>query len=340
MRRFIKFVLIVLLVAVGAMLVFKYQLFREVSTRKLHLRNLRIGYQPSTHQIAHMIAMKKGWWKEDLKKHGIEKVTEYEFPSGPPEMTAMLAGELDIAYVGTAPPITAIYEGLDAKIVAGVQTQGSNLVLRPGVNFKGVHDLKGLKIATFPPGSIQDTILRKWLIDNNVDPDEDIEIIAMGPGDAISALKAKAIDGAFLPHPAPAVIELEKSGEMAISSGEMWPNHACCCLLVRGELIRNNPDLVKDIIKVHIRATEYAMMYPDEAADIFAQKTGWDIEKIKYSLNTWDGKWISDPHMEIESTLEFAKVIYNLTKPRYGHLLTKEDIFNTSFYDKIIKENQ
>ena len=28
--------------------------------------HLRIGYQPSTHQIAHVTAMEKGWWQEDL----------------------------------------------------------------------------------------------------------------------------------------------------------------------------------------------------------------------------------------------------------------------------------
>ena len=63
------------------------------------MTELRIGYQPSTHQIAEMVAMEKGWWVNDLKKFGIEKVTDYEFPSGPPEMKAMLCGQIDIAYV-------------------------------------------------------------------------------------------------------------------------------------------------------------------------------------------------------------------------------------------------
>ena len=95
------------------------------------IKEIRIGYQPSTHQIAEMIAMEKGWWQNDLKRFGVENVTDKEFPSGPPEMNAMLAGEIDVAYVGTAPPITAIANsGLDAKIVAAVQINGSALVLR------------------------------------------------------------------------------------------------------------------------------------------------------------------------------------------------------------------
>ena len=40
------------------------------STKKM--TELKIGYQPSTHQIAEMVAMEKGWWLNDLKKFGIE----------------------------------------------------------------------------------------------------------------------------------------------------------------------------------------------------------------------------------------------------------------------------
>jgi ABC-type nitrate/sulfonate/bicarbonate transport system substrate-binding protein len=106
---------------------------------------IRIGYQPSTHQIAAMLAADKGWWGEDLSKFGIENVDMKVFPSGPPEMTAMLAGDLDVAYVGAAPPIAALYEGLDAKIVAGVQTQGSALVIRPELvaEYEGPASVKG-----------------------------------------------------------------------------------------------------------------------------------------------------------------------------------------------------
>jgi ABC-type nitrate/sulfonate/bicarbonate transport system substrate-binding protein len=86
---------------------------------------LNIGYQPSTHQIAEMVAFEKGWWQDELKPFGITEVKEYQFPNGAPEMQAMLGGDLDVAYVGTAPPITAISQGLDARIVAAVNINGS-----------------------------------------------------------------------------------------------------------------------------------------------------------------------------------------------------------------------
>lgn len=296
--------------------------------------HLRIGYLPSTHQLAEMVAMEKGWWEEDLAEFGITEVTDHQFPSGPPEMQSMMAGNLDVAYVGVTPPITAIAQGLDAKIVAAVQTQGSDLVLRPEIadNYTSPSDLCGLKIATFPPGSVMDIVLKKFLTDNNVSID-DVEIVPMGPGDAMTAIASGAVDGVFLPHPIPAIIELEGNGRSIVRSGEMWADHACCCLLVSGELIRDHPDLVKEIVRTHIKATEYVNENQNESAEIFAEKIGYDLNTVNYSIGHWDGKWISNPHIELECTLEFANISYDL-----GYInrsLTAEDLFNTSFYNSI-----
>ncbi len=298
------------------------------------MTELNIGYQPSTHQIAHMTAMEKGWWAEDLAPFGIEEINEFEFPTGAPEMTSMLAGDLDIAYVGAAPVISALSSGLDAKIVAGVQTQGSNLVVRPEINYTGPQDLKGLKIATFPAGTIQDTLLRSWLEENNIDPEVDLDILAMGPGDAITAISAGQVDAVFLPHPAPTIIESEGNGVSVLASGEMSPDHACCVLVVSGELIRENPAMVEQIVKTHIKATEYNKDNIDEASAIFAAKTGWEVEKVDKSLTDWDGVWISDPNQIVDSTVDYTTVQYGLgyiDKP-----LNQEDIFDLSFFEAVM----
>lgn len=303
-------------------------------TTEPELTEISIGYQPSTHQMAHMTAMEKGWWQEDLAPFGITTITDREFPTGAPEMTAMIAGEIDVAYVGAAPFVVAVANsGLDAKIIAGTQTQGSDLVLRPEIPYESPEDLRGLKIATFPPGTIQDTLLRDWLGKNGLDPETDVEIVGMGPGDAVTAITADQVDGVFLPHPSPAVIETAGAGRTVVQSGEMFPNHACCVLVASGDLIRNHPDVVEQIVKTHIRATEYNLANPDEAAQIFSQKIGQDIEVVKTSLNEWDGSWISDPNIIIDSVVGYSQVQYELgyiSKP-----LTRDDLFDTSFYDRI-----
>jgi NitT/TauT family transport system substrate-binding protein len=296
------------------------------------VKTLVIGYQPSTHQMAEITAMSKGWWQQDLAPFGVENVSDKVFPTGPPEMQAMLAGDIDIAYVGAAPVLSAVATGLDAKIVAGVNTQGSDLVVRNDLNYTGPKSLKGLTIATFPPGSIQDTILRNWLQQNNITPDKDVTIKGMSPGDAVTAITAGKVDAVFLPTPSPSVVVDQGKGKIVVHSGEMYPNHTCCVLVVSGKLIREHPEIVRQIIKTNDKAVAYNEQNLDEAAAIFANKTGSNLDDVKASLKEWDGNWASDPNLIINPVLDYAKIQYDLgyiKKP-----LTKDDLFDLSFYQK------
>ena len=296
------------------------------------ITTLRIGYQPSTHQIAEMVAYEKGWWAEDLKPFGITKIEEIQFPTGVPEMQAMVAGQLDVAYVGTAPPISAIAAGLPAKIVAAVNINGSDLVLRPDLAYNGPASLAGLSIGTFQPGSIQDTVMKSWLMNNGVDVDS-VDIKGMDPGPAMSALFAGELDGVFLPHPAPSIIELKGMGKHAVASGEMWPNHACSSLVATDRLIKEQPELVEQIIKTHIKATDYINAHPEEAAQIYAKKTKANLTEIEHSIENWDGEWVSDPNIQISSTVEYARIDYQMKYTKRE--LTAQDLFDTSLYEKV-----
>lgn len=303
--------------------------------QKEKLTEITFGYQPSTHQIAYLTARDKGWWNDSLAPLGVEKINENLFPTGAPEMSSMLAGDLDVAYVGAAPFISALSEGLDAKIVAAVQVQGSDLVVRTGVPYEKPEDLKGLKIATFPPGTIQDTLLRNWLKTNNIDPDKDVTILPMAPADAVTAISAGQVDAVFLPHPSPTQIKDNGFGRTVVKSGEIMPNHACCVVVVSGDLIRNHPEVVTKIVETHMNATEYNNAHPDEAAQFYAADQEWNVTIVKESIKEWDGRWIADPHLIVNSTVDYANIQYELgyiKKP-----LTEKDIFDMSFYDSLQK---
>jgi NitT/TauT family transport system substrate-binding protein len=303
-----------------------------VPTAAAPIKELKIGYQPSTHQMAEITAMSKGWWQEDLAPLGVVNVSDKVFPSGPPEMAAMQAGELDVAYVGAAPVLTALATGLDAKIVAGVNTQGSDLVIANGLNYTGPQSLKGKTIATFPAGSIQDTILRDWLKKNNLVPDTDVFIKGMAPGDAITAITAGKVDAVFLPTPSPSTIVNQGKGTIAVHSGDMYPNHTCCVLVVSGKLIREHPEIVRQILKTNDKAVAWNKANIDEAAAIYAKKTSANVTDVKSSLSEWDGNWASDPNLIVSPVLDYATIQYNLgyiKKP-----LTKDEIFDLTFYQK------
>jgi NitT/TauT family transport system substrate-binding protein len=248
-------------------------------------------------------------------------------------MAAMLGGEIDVAYVGAAPVVAAIASGLDAKIVAAAQIQGSDIVLRNDLPYEGPQDLKGLKIGTFPPGTIQDTLLREWLIENNINPDTDVTILPMGPADAVTALSVSQVDAVFLPHPSPTEIEVQGIGRSVVQSGEMEKNHACCVVAVSGSLIRDHPEIVQQIVATHVRAIQYDNEHVNEAAAVFAADQEWDVKVVEKSLADWDGTWVADPDVIVNSTLEYAQVQYD--QGTINKQLTQDDLFDMSFYEAL-----
>jgi sulfonate transport system substrate-binding protein len=192
--------------------------------------------------------------------------------------------------------------------------------------------LLGRRIGCFPAGSCQDTILRKWLSENDINLSK-VSIVPMGPGEAFWAMSQGSLDGVFVPQPGSAMIELNGIGKSVKASGDIWPNHACCGIAVSGIMIREHPDLVMQIVKTSINATDYINTHPDEAARIYSNRTGQDLNMIISSIDTWDGRWISDPHRLINDTLEFARLQYGLNYTQ--KMLTEKDLFDTRFYDKV-----
>jgi NitT/TauT family transport system substrate-binding protein len=294
---------------------------------------VNIGSQPSTHMLAFTTAYSKEWYNETLAPYGIKEVKAYNFPTGAPEMQAMLAGDLDFAYTGAAPFVTAVATGLDAKIIGSVQTQGSDLVLRTGLTYTAPADLKGHKIATFPAGTIQDTILRTWLKEQGIDDTRDVEIVPMGPGDATTAIIAEKVDAVFLPTPAATTIEQAGAGRVIVQSGEMEPDHVCCVLVASGDMIRNHRDIVQGVLNLHQKATQFNEQNPRESAEYMAKMIGINASVITLSLNEWDGHWVADPN-----TIKNSAIGYVAQQQKLGYIkknLTEQDLFDTSFWAKI-----
>ncbi|WNY28013.1 Putative aliphatic sulfonates-binding protein [Methanimicrococcus stummii] len=296
-----------------------------------------IGYQPSTHQMAYTTAKELGWWSANLTPmEEVKSVGDKSFPSGPSEATALASGAIQFAYIGAAPIIPAVAQNnADLKIIAAVQINGSGLVIPTDAEYTDPTYFEGKKIATFPPGSIQDTLLKQWLTDNGVNLSK-VDIKGMDSGEAQTALKAGSVDAVFLPHPAPSIIVKAGDGKVILDSGEMSADHACCVLAVSQDFIDKYPDIVAEVVKIHVDATKYTNDNPEESAKYYAKVTGVSEDIIMASISEWDGAWISDPHIIEEYVVAYAKSQYE--QGLVPKQLTSEDLFDMSFYDAYVNQ--
>src|SRR3984957_16323794 len=122
---------------------------------------VRLGYLASITHAPALIAVKNGYFAKELGSAGPVKTTV--FTSGTQETTAILAGQLDAAYVGPNPAINAWQKssGQAIKIVSGVATGGASVVVKPSVT--SAAQLKGQSLASPSLGNTQDVAVRYWL---------------------------------------------------------------------------------------------------------------------------------------------------------------------------------
>lgn len=293
------------------------------------INEVRVGYQPSTHHIAEFIGMQKGWFAQET---GVN-FTDKEFIGGASEMEAMMAGELDIAYVGAVPAINAIEKGLKAKIVASANNEGSALVMRKDFNYTKPEDLIDKKIATLQPPSIQDTVLRVWLLDSGIKP-EDVDIKYMSGAEMLTSLSSGAIDGFISPEPGPTQAEMKGIGKIALNSSQMWM-HPCCVVVVSDELIENNPDQVQNIVNTHVKAMNYIATNERETINISADKLKISPDVVKTSLESGRTKYNPDPRLIEAGIKRFTDdliAIKVLTRQ-----MNSSELFDFTFYDRVKK---
>ena len=129
---------------------------------------VRVGYFPNlTHSPA--IAARQ------LEREGADwhlahlppgsKIEWRSYNAGPSAMEALLAGAIDLTYVGPSPVINAHVrtKGKEIRILAPVAHAGNALVVRKGLNLKTQKDFIGRRVATPQLGNTQDIDARVWL---------------------------------------------------------------------------------------------------------------------------------------------------------------------------------
>ena len=161
---------------------------------------LRLGFLANITHAPALVALKEGFFAKDLGKNVTLKTSV--FSSGTQETTALLAGQLDAAYVGPNPAINAWQKssGKAIKIISGAASGGAALVVKKGIT--SVSQLKGQKLATPSLGNTQDVALRYYLKSHGLTSTEtgggDVPITPISPNsDAVLEFKSGQIAGGW-----------------------------------------------------------------------------------------------------------------------------------------------
>jgi NitT/TauT family transport system substrate-binding protein len=243
---------------------------------------VRLGFLANITHAPALIALKNGYFKSALGSAGSVSPTVYS--SGTEETTAILAGQLDAAYVGPNPAINAWEKsgGTAIKVVSGVATGGAEIVVKSSVS--GASQLKGDTLATPSLGNTQDVALRYWLKQQGLTTTPtgggDVLVKPTTPNsDAVLEFESGQIAGAS--EPAPYDVEMVKDGGKVLLSEP----GATTDLMVTQTFLSQHPAIVADLLKANLQALNYIKSDPtaaEAAAD--AEYAAYTGKAIKASL--------------------------------------------------------
>ncbi len=233
--------------------------------------SLRLGYFANVTHTTPIIGVAKNFFADKL---GSTKLTTQIFNAGPDEMTALLGGKLDAAYVGPSPALNAFIKsgGTGLAIVAGAENAGAELVVTSQINSPG--DLKGKTLASPQLGNTQDVALRYWLKQQGFATDlqgnGDVKITPTDNATTLTLFEAGKIDGAWVPEPWASRLVVEGKGHVLVDEKTLWPNgrFATTNLVVAKSYLQAHPQSVKALIEGQLAANEWVEANPAEAAKL------------------------------------------------------------------------
>jgi NitT/TauT family transport system substrate-binding protein len=222
---------------------------------------LRLGLLANITHASALVALNKGFFTKNLGD-GVTLKTSV-FSSGTDETTALLAGQLDAAYVGPNPAINAWQKssGKAIKIISGAASGGAALVVKSSISSVG--QLKGQKVATPSLGNTQDVALRYYLKSHGLTTTQtgggDVSVTPIKPNsDAVLQFKSGQIAGGWEPAPYDAEMVAD-GGKVLVNEANLWPGgkFVTTNLVVSQAFLKAHASVVSDLLKGQIEANNY-----------------------------------------------------------------------------------
>jgi NitT/TauT family transport system substrate-binding protein len=275
-----------------------------------------LGFLTNITHASALVGLKEGYFAKDLGSAGTIKATA--FSTGTEETTALLAGQLDAAYVGPNPAINTWQKssGSAIKIISGAATGGASIVVKKGIT--SASQLKGKTLATPSLGNTQDVAVRYWLKQNGV------TTTTTGGGDAFikpttpnsaAVLEFKSGQIAGASEPAPYDIEMVQDGGTVLLSEP----GVTTLLVVTQSFLSAHPAVVADLLKAQVQANDFIKSSPTAAqAAANAELASYTGKALKSSIVAAAFKEITftdDPDASSLTTDASQAVSLGLLKP-------------------------
>jgi sulfonate transport system substrate-binding protein len=210
----------------------------------------------------------------------------FPFTGGGSEaVTTLATGGVDVIYTGVDPALRVAATGADVYLIGissfDITNSLQSIAVAASSPIQSVADLKGKKVA-YLTGTMRHNQLTRALKENGLGLN-DIESLNLNFEASGPALLRGDIDA--LVETTSTVISLEQSGAIRLildgrkKEHPQWvvPN----VISANGRFVRDNPDLVRRLLKADIELATWVDTHFEETIEAFAKGTGQDVGAIR-----------------------------------------------------------
>ena len=230
------------------------------------LKKITIGYSSISP------ASSPAWFAYEggfFRKYGLDAQLIF-IESGSRMVQTLISGDVVAAQVGGAPVIQSNLQGSGVVIIAGLlNTMDYKFVVSRDITRPD--QLKGKTVAVSRVGSSSDFATRYTLEKYGLVPDKDVAILQIGSQPArFSALESGRIHGVMIAIPLTA--RAAKLGLNILADLQMLGlEYQHTSLAVSQNMIKTQPDLVRNVLKSFVEGIHYAKTHRKEALAILAK---------------------------------------------------------------------
>lgn len=288
---------------------------------------LRVGHFPNVTHVQGLVAQHlsrtgHGWFEERLGKD--VKIEWYVYNAGPSAIEAILAGSVDLTYVGPNPALNAYTKsnGEEIRILAGAAAGGAALVVQPDSGLKQPADFRGKTIATPQLGNTQDIACRAWLANGGLKITQtggEAFIVPTPNPDQISLFQQRKLDAVWTVEPWVSRLEREAGGKVLLEQSK----ESVTVLVAGVKFVKAKSEVTRKFVQAHRELTVWILAHPEEAKRMVLEELSVETQaKVSAELIAQAWKRIalrSDVSLE-----EFQQFVSNAQ--RAGFMRTTPDL--------------
>ncbi len=204
---------------------------------------VHLGYFPNITHAPALVGVQEGIFAKDLAPDTLD--ADQTFTAGPTEIQAVLAGSIDIAFIGPSPAVNGFVKSHGAvQIISGAASAGAALVVKSSITSPS--DLKGKTLASPQLANTQDVALKYWLKTQGLSGSVTVQPSTTGNGTIVTEFKAGAIAGAWVPEPYVAEMVAD-GGHILVNEKSLWPGgqFSTTAVIVRTAFLSQHPATVQ-----------------------------------------------------------------------------------------------